>query len=251
MPTALIVEDEPEANKLLGMLIKLRGYRSASAYNGREAMEHLDRLAPDILFLDLMLPDVSGFEVCRAIKSARATCLVPLVIVSARIAERNRVDSFHAGADEFVPKPYTPDQIFDALRRAEALREQAARDRIEGTARFADLDEDDPAREFARLRSLVLGRSPLDVDEAGRVNAALERVESRIGDWAGKHPDAPPASVRYQLSHDGLVLDCVRISWLDSPDRPLAESLAADLAPFDEIHLKRDEDRLTLVKRWG
>ena len=69
MPTALIVEDEPEANKLLSMLVQLRGYRTDSAFTGGEALEKVDREPPDIVFLDLMLPDINGYEVCQALKA--------------------------------------------------------------------------------------------------------------------------------------------------------------------------------------
>ena len=71
MPTALIVEDEPEANKLLAMLLQLRGYRTESAFSGAEALEKIRDHAPDVVFLDLMLPDMDGYEVCRSLKIAR------------------------------------------------------------------------------------------------------------------------------------------------------------------------------------
>ena len=79
MPSALIVEDEPEANHLLAMLVQLRGYRTDSAYTGGEALEKVREQPPDIVFLDLMLPDMNGYEVCRALKTKKATSLIPIV----------------------------------------------------------------------------------------------------------------------------------------------------------------------------
>ena len=82
------------------------------------ARRHLRRCAdrvPDVVFLDLMLPDLDGYAVCRALKASGTTSQVPVMIVTARIAAENRIESFHAGADDYVPKPYTPDQIFEAL----------------------------------------------------------------------------------------------------------------------------------------
>src|SRR5205807_2528884 len=114
MPTALIVEDEPEANKLLSMLVRLRGYRTESAFTGGEALEKVDQARPDIVLLDLMLPDINGYEVCRALKARRQTHPIPVVMVTARVAAENRVESYRVGANDFVPKPYTPDQIFTA-----------------------------------------------------------------------------------------------------------------------------------------
>ena len=112
MPTALIVEDEPEANKLLAMLVQLRGYQTESALDGAQAMDHLQNRVPDVIFLDLMLPDVDGYDICRTVKSSGNTSQVPVIIVTARITDENRIESFKAGADDFIPKPYTPDEIF-------------------------------------------------------------------------------------------------------------------------------------------
>ena len=125
MPTALIVEDEPEANKLLSMLVRLRGYRTLSAFTGQEALAMVQGERPDVVFLDLMLPDINGFEVCQAIKSSPHSQTVPVVMVTARLAEENRAKSLQFGADEFIPKPYTPNQIFQALATADAMRNRA------------------------------------------------------------------------------------------------------------------------------
>ncbi|AMV39036.1 PleD family two-component system response regulator [Planctomyces sp. SH-PL62] len=252
MPTALIVEDEPEANKLLGMLIKLRGYRSTPAFTGGEALEQLGRQVPDILFLDLMLPDVDGYEICRAVKSAKATCLIPLVIVSARIAQRNRIDSFHAGADEFISKPYTPERIFEALEQAEALREQASREIIKGSIRFVDPDDDLPLHDLARLRSLILGRTPLEAEVAGRINGLLDQAWRCIVRRPSEHPDDEPGSVHYELTPDRLVLSFRDgIAWFEELQKSPDDPFVAGLQVFDEVSVDRVVPRLTLIKRWA
>src|SRR4051812_44004676 len=103
MPSALIVEDEPEANKLLSMLVQLRGYETESAFTGGEALELADRQRPDIVFLDLMLPDANGYDVLRALKGNRKTNPIPVVMVTARIAAENREMSYRVGASDYVP----------------------------------------------------------------------------------------------------------------------------------------------------
>ncbi|HEY2158416.1 MAG TPA: response regulator [Isosphaeraceae bacterium] len=96
MPTALIVEDEPAANQLLSMLVQLRGYATDSAFSGGEAIEKADGGHPDLVFLDLMLPDINGYEVCEAIKGRRSTTDIPVVMVTARVAGENRIQGFRA-----------------------------------------------------------------------------------------------------------------------------------------------------------
>ncbi len=252
MPTALIVEDEPEANKLLGMLLKLRGYQAASAFNGAEAFEHLRDHEPDVVFLDLMLPDLNGYEVCRAVKTSKTTCLIPLVIVSARLASENRIESFHAGADDFIPKPYMPDQIFLALKHAEAFREQSSHTVIKGSASLADPSDDDSLRDLAHLRSLILGRTPLSEESADRIHQMLDEARSMIVRWTEANPGAPPVSLRYELSPERLVLSFHdQLGWLDESMRTSNTSFTGALERFDKVAVDRDKSFMTLVKKWA
>ena len=146
MPTALIVEDEPEANKLLAMLLQLRGYQTESAFRGEEALEKIRQHAPDVVFLDLMLPDMNGYDVCRSLKSSEPASPIPVVIVTARLTAENRIESFEAGADDYIPKPYTPDQIFDSLEQSCAWRDQLDAPRVEGTVPLDLRDNGDTLR---------------------------------------------------------------------------------------------------------
>ncbi len=122
MPTALIVDDEVKANDLLARILKLRGYATRSEFTGETAIEAVESQPFDVVFLDLMLPDIDGYEVCRRIKERPETRGTPVVMVSAALADENRERGIQAGADGYIPKPYTPNQIFDALESADALR---------------------------------------------------------------------------------------------------------------------------------
>jgi len=252
MPTALIVEDEPEANKLLGMLLKLRGYRSTAALNGGDALRHLKDHAPDVVFLDLMLPDLNGYEICRAVKSSRTDCLIPLVIVTARIAPENRIESFRAGADDFVSKPYTPDQIFQALKHAEDFRELRGRKVIEDTAPLAESDDDETLRKLAQLHNLILGRTPLDDVSVERVNRAIEDVRETIDRWTAVHPGAEAATLRYELTPDRLVVAFQgRLEWLEDCPGGAGDAMDAALRGFDEVDVDHGQPCLTLIKKWA
>jgi DNA-binding response OmpR family regulator len=258
MPTALIVEDEPEANKLLGMLLKLRGYRSTPAFTGAEALEYLKDNTPDVVFLDLMLPDFNGFDICRAIKASRTDCLTPVVIVTARVAAESRTESFRAGADDFVSKPYTPDQIFSALEQAEVLRGRTGRSVIEDAAPLTAVD-DEALRKLAQLQNLILGRTPLAADAVERMGRAIEDVREAIDRWTADHPRCEPSTLRYELTPDRLILTIEgRLDWLD--DGPSGEAatgtraaavLGAARDGFDEVVVDRDRPCLILIKKWA
>src|SRR4051812_35115422 len=173
MPTALIVEDEPEANQLLSMLVQLRGYQTDSAFTGSEALEMVGRVRPDIVFLDLMLPDINGYDVCRALKGSRPTSAIPVVMVTARLASENRAQGFRVGATDYIPKPYTPDQIFGAMARADDWRRRLDDDEDRGVIPLDARGDVAPIREICRLRTLLLDRTRLSEEAARVLNQVL------------------------------------------------------------------------------
>jgi CheY-like chemotaxis protein len=251
MPTALIVEDEPEANRLLSMLIQLRGYRTVSAFTGGEALETVGRQPPDIVFLDLMLPDTTGYEVCRALKTRKATSLIPVVMVSARIADENRRQGFGAGADDYIPKPYTPDQIFRAMAVADAWRRDADRRDAEGEIRLDACARDEPLRQLAQLRNLLVARSSLDPDAVRRVGAALEAIAADAGAWGRAHGAGVVATLGYRLNPDRVVLSLRdEAGWLggEALRGRWAEVLQA--ARFDQVDVDETGHHVTLLKRF-
>ncbi len=249
MPTALIVDDEPEANKLLSMLVQLRGYQTHSALTGAEAIALARQERPDVVFLDLMLPDIHGLDVCRALKSQARTSLIPIVVITARLADRNRADSYEAGANDFVPKPYTPDQIFQALSGARAWSKQAA-----GRSQVGQIPLDDDENRFlhqsSKLRSLVVGHAPDGEQVASIVDSTLQIVRGVVQASGQPHPTAV---VEYHLEPDGLTLAVSdQPGWLEGWGRPLLEE---DLRrtwneSYDAVRHDEDGRRLVWIKRF-
>ncbi len=253
MPTALIVEDEPEANKLLGMLVQLRGYETQSALDGAAALEHVRNGVPDVIFLDLMLPDADGYDVCRSLKSSGTTSQIPVIIVTARIAAENRIESFRAGADDFIPKPYTPDQIFAALEEAQGWRQQLAAPRAEGEAVLDGRDDGETLRRLAGLRNLLMARSGLGHEAIEEIARAIRAIWSSVEQWARRGGLEQVATLRYSLTDECLTLTVLdEGGWIDSlrqarPD-PLAELVGG--ARFDEVVADSASQSLRLVKRF-
>jgi CheY-like chemotaxis protein len=240
MPTALIVEDEPDANTLLSMLVRMRGYRTESALGGVEALELLGAHRPDVVLLDLMLPDLSGFEVCRAIKSGRDTTLIPVVVVSAARVEENEARCYAAGANDFIPKPYTPDQVFRALSAADAWRSDIGRHPAEGSFAFDLRDPLEPLRELSRLRSMLRAWTPLGDDCLAGISEALRELWTSASCW-GRSNSAEArliASVGYRLESDRVVLTVEdRAGWLVDGSPPPAEGIERLVfgGPFDRV----------------
>jgi DNA-binding response OmpR family regulator len=253
MPTALIVEDEPEANRLLSMLVQFRGYRTESALTGNEALAKIDRESPDIVFLDLMLPDINGYEICETLKKDKATALIPVVIVTARVAVENRIQSYCVGADHYVPKPYTPEQIFQAIVAADDRQRQIDRHAVEGEIRIETDDEGESLRQLAQLRSVLIARTPLDFETVCRLSESLRHLVDLAENWGAKQGASKVAVLKYHTLPDCVTLTLHdRAGWFrDDPDPP--EARWADVIArggFDELSADPSSHDVTFVKRF-
>lgn len=115
--TVLVVDDEQKIRELVGRYLEHEGYSVLLAGSGRSALEMADRARPDLLVLDLMLPDLSGEEVAR---SLRTRSDVPIIMLTAKAGEEDRVNGFRAGADDYMTKPFSPREL--VVRVAAVLR---------------------------------------------------------------------------------------------------------------------------------
>jgi CheY-like chemotaxis protein len=253
MPTALIVEDEPEANKLLSLLVQLRGYQTDSAFTGGEALAKVDREPPDIVFLDLMLPDIDGYQVCHSLKSRKETTLIPVVMVTARVALENRIRCYCTGADQYVPKPYTPDQIFEAMDDAEHWRRLVENDGTAGEFVLESRDEGESLRRLAQLGSQLLAGTPLGIDAVCRVNESLRQLCFQADAWGQKHNVRDVASLAYRIEPDQTVLTVRDLSsWFRDDPRSPAERWPLEVARgrFDEVSADRPAGTVSFILRY-
>ncbi|MBW4983463.1 phosphate regulon transcriptional regulator PhoB [Mameliella sp. CS4] len=115
-PTVLVVEDEAAQREVLTYNLEAEGFRVTRAENGEEALVLIDEESPDIIVLDWMLPNVSGIEVCRQIKTRPETRSVPIIMLSARSEEVDRVRGLETGADDYVVKPYSVIELMARVR---------------------------------------------------------------------------------------------------------------------------------------
>jgi two-component system KDP operon response regulator KdpE len=111
----LLVDDEIPIQRALGPLLGSRGYEVHTASTGAQALSAFLEWQPDLVILDLGLPDVSGTEVCRRI---RETSEVPVIVLSARGLERDKVEALDRGADDYVTKPFGPEELLARIRTA-------------------------------------------------------------------------------------------------------------------------------------
>ncbi|MBA85000.1 phosphate regulon transcriptional regulator PhoB [Thalassobius sp. S69A] len=115
-PTVLVVEDEPAQREVLAYNLEAEGFRVVKAENGEEGLIMVDEETPDIIVLDWMLPNVSGIEVCRRLKTRTDTRTIPILMLSARSEEVDKVRGLETGADDYVVKPYSVIELMARVR---------------------------------------------------------------------------------------------------------------------------------------
>src|SRR5439155_6861353 len=125
MPTRmLVVEDDPDIAQLVARYLEKGGFAADVVSSGRDALTAIGARAPDLLILDRMLPYVDGLEICRAVRSNAKTAAMPIIILTARAEESDRIVGLELGADDYVAKPFSPSEL---VARVRALLRRARR----------------------------------------------------------------------------------------------------------------------------
>jgi DNA-binding response OmpR family regulator len=141
-PKILVVDDEPEAVELIEFNLKQAGFEVATAGDGAEALRQARALSPSLIVLDVMLPELSGLEVCKMLQRDPTTASIPVLMLTARAAEIDRVLGLELGADDYVTKPFSPREL--VLRIKKLLERNRPADKTTETLRFGDLLIDHP-----------------------------------------------------------------------------------------------------------
>jgi two-component system phosphate regulon response regulator PhoB len=165
----LVVDDEPDLLELVRVNLSQAGFEVETAETGRQALERVRRSAPDLLILDLMLPDLSGTEVCRHLRQDPSLAEIPIIMLTARADEVDRVVGLEVGADDYVTKPFSPRELTlrvrAVLRRRQPGSAGSAQVLERATLRldpvrhrcFVDQTEVElTAKEFALLHGLMM-----------------------------------------------------------------------------------------------
>jgi DNA-binding response OmpR family regulator len=193
----LIVEDEPDISALLAFHLEREGYQVFRARDGLDALQQVRARRPDLALLDLMLPGIDGLEVCRRLRQDPATAALPIVMLTAKREEVDRVLGLELGADDYIVKPFSPKEVV-ARVRAVLRRSRAPVDgmpivigklvidvarhtvHVDGTPVLLTPKEFDLLRSLAEARGRVLTRELL-LDRVWGYAAAGE-IESRTVD---------------------------------------------------------------------
>jgi two-component system phosphate regulon response regulator PhoB len=146
-PLVLIVEDETALATMLSYNLETEGFDVCTASDGEEALIQLAERKPDVVLLDWMLPLVSGIEVCRQIRRSPSSRTLPVIMLTARGEEGDRVRGLNSGADDYIVKPFSPAEL---IARVRAVMRRAQPTSAEEVLRFADVTMDLVAHRVTR-----------------------------------------------------------------------------------------------------
>ncbi len=207
----LVVEDEPDIRNLIVLHLSREGFRCRTAKSGPEALREARAATPDLVILDLMLPDLDGLEVCRRLRSDAATATIPIIMLTAKADEVDRVVGLEMGADDYVVKPFSPKELIARVRAV--LRR--ARPATEARVLRAGAVTIDPMRHQVDVAGTAVELTPKEfdllralVEAAGRVlsrEQLLERVwgYTRGGDIESRTVDVHVRRLRAKLGDTG------------------------------------------------
>jgi two-component system phosphate regulon response regulator PhoB len=206
MPSVLVVDDDIDISEALQQALEYGGYDTSAAFTGAEALAAVRGHVPDLVLLDQMLPDIDGAEVCRRLRGAPETRRVPIVFLTARADEGARIRGLALGADDYVTKPFSLDEL---LLRIQAVLRRAHPDELRVTPEWLRLREQ--LRVWTGYAELHFQRAEwrdcvevsrsilrdcdrvLSPEERARANERLARAARALGDHSGpqRDPQAP------------------------------------------------------------
>lgn len=128
----LVVDDEPYIVEMVEVNLIKAGYRVITAYDGEEALKKVEEENPDLIICDVNMPKIDGFEVLKRLKSNMATRYIPVVMLTARTGDEDVFKGWHLKADQYLTKPFNPQQVVTVVRNIFKAIDEEARKRLEG-----------------------------------------------------------------------------------------------------------------------
>jgi two-component system phosphate regulon response regulator PhoB len=184
----LIIEDERALTEVLAYNLQREGFEAVTAHDGQEGLRKAQTLLPDLILLDLMLPLISGLEICRELRAGERTRDIPIIILTAKAEETDQLVGFSLGADDYVTKPFSPKVL---LQRIKALLR-----RVEGNAELAEVVEHlgvrlDRVRHRVSVHGDEIDLTPTEfrlleclLRQPGRAFTRHQLMDAAIGDGA-------------------------------------------------------------------
>jgi DNA-binding response OmpR family regulator len=202
MSTALIVEDHPDQAHMAAQMLRLRDYKPIIALDGESGLKLLREHQPDVVVLDVMLPDINGFDVCRRLRSDRDTMLTPVVMLTALNDSENRIRGFRVGANAYVTKPYGIDDLVSAIADARAWRQAIEQDNIQGEIHVELNSEIVLLQDLNDFLLHLCRDTPFTDDQVLQLRQAVLEMAQNAIEWGNLHQSHRLVNITYRVYED-------------------------------------------------
>ena len=274
MATALIVEDHPDQAGLVARILRLREFEPIIAEDGATGLRLARKYLPDVLLLDLMLPDINGFDVCRQLRMDRSTMLIPVVMLTALNDLQHRVHGFRVGANAYVAKPYGLDELFQAISTARAWHASMHQRSLQGEVNVELNSEITLLKDLNDFLMHVCQTTPLSSEQVMQLRQAVMEMAHNAIEWGNRHQSERPVKITYRIHEDHLEItvrdqgpgfDRSHLPHAALPDDPFShldvrEKLGLRAGGFgllicqgmvDEMRYNQPGNEVTLIKRFA
>jgi phosphate regulon transcriptional regulator PhoB len=169
----LIVDDEKDIVKLLDYNLKKESFRTVIAYDGEEALGLAVKERPDVIILDLMLPGLDGLEVCKALKKEEKTASIPIIMLTAKAQEADKIVGLELGADDYVTKPFSPRELIARIKAV--LRRAKEKEKLPEIVKIGDMEID-----FSKIQVSIKGKPVELTSKEFELLRALIKAKGRV-----------------------------------------------------------------------
>jgi DNA-binding response OmpR family regulator len=271
--TVLVVDDERDSNDILAGLVQTRGFEPIQVFSGAEALEAVGKERPDLILLDLRLPDVNGFELCDRLKRTRETNLIPIVMVTAHEDAHHRAAGVRVGANGYLTKPFTPQKLYELMDTVLEWHEEHTKRGTTGEINFDVRSELTYLSEASDMLADLFAHTPLTDRHIKDLKQAIMEMGGNAIEWGHrKNVDLvlrityriDPASITLIITDEGPGFNPRNLPHAASDDDPIGHieirndmglreggfgiMLARGLV--DEFRYNKLGNEVTLVKRF-
>jgi CheY-like chemotaxis protein/anti-sigma regulatory factor (Ser/Thr protein kinase) len=204
--TALIVEDDPDIGFLLSEYVRARFFEPTWLDTGRPAVQWARANQPDLILLDLMLPDRDGYDICQELKLDRQTNLIPIIMATARVQPEDRKHGLEVGANYYLTKPFTEEQVDEAIRHVLAWRDELEHHGTEGEIHFHLPSDTRYLEELNHLLASLFFFTGLDELQVRKLTIAVGELGMNAIEWGHQKQIDRIVTVTYRIDQDKLTI---------------------------------------------
>lgn len=238
----LIVEDDDKTSHLLAQIFEEANYNYVQAYNGDSALNVVASNPPDLIVLDILLPDIDGFTICQKLKMDPKTNLIPIIMLTALSRREDFFTGLKVGADKYLTKPFDVDTLLKEIKELFILIEQLSHYPHSEVIHFTLNSELKHLNHFNNLLSTVLMRTSLSHKEVEEIKVGLYEIVTNAIEWGNQLKKHLFVDVRYEILNDWLTITV--------KDEGKGFNLKEYLKSHSDV-FHQQEQRLNVGKRLG